>query len=338
MATIKDVARAAGVAPSTVSRVLAGSSRISPETHEKVRAAMKELKYHPNAIARSLLARATQTIGLIIARPAEQAFTNPFFPELMRGIAAVLHQQGYNLMLTMADSPQEERSACLKLLRQRRVDGVVLTSGRIKDRLIDDLLAEEHSFVLVGRVPDERPVSWVNNDNVGVGAMAVEHLVSRGHRRIGLINGPADMMVAVDRRQGYQEALKRAGLPVVAAYEADGAFTREGGYAAMVRLLGLPEPPTAVFCTDDSMAVGALTALRERGLDGAVALVGVNDDPLTALLDPPLSTIRVPVFDLGATAARMLVEILQGKVEGPRQVVLPCQLVVRASSNWSLPS
>ncbi|MFZ5814471.1 MAG: LacI family DNA-binding transcriptional regulator [Bacillota bacterium] len=336
MATIKDVARLAGVAPSTVSRVLAGSSRISPETHEKVRAAMKELKYHPNAIARSLLTKATHTIGLIIARPAEQAFTNPFFPELMRGIASVLHKQGYNLLLTMADSPQEERSACLKLLRQRRVDGVVLTSGRLKDRLIDDLLGEGHSFVLVGRVPDARPVHWVNNDNVAVGAMAVEHLISRGHRRIALINGPADMMVTIDRRQGYLDALQRSGLPHDPAWDLNGGFTREGGYRAMVQLLSLKDPPTAVFCSDDAMAVGALTALRERGLQGSVALVGVNDDPLTALLDPPLSTIRIPVFDLGATAAHMLVEILSGKVEGQRQVILPSQLVVRASSNWNL--
>ncbi len=337
IATIKDVARAAGVNPSTVSRVLSGSSRISPETHEKVRAAMKELNYHPNAIARSLHAKATRTVGLIIARPAEQAFTNPFFPELMRGIAHVLHAQGYDLMLTMADSPQEERSASLKLLRQRRVDGILLTSGRVKDKLIDDLLAEEHPFVLVGRSPDYRPVSWVNNDNVAVGAMAVEHLISRGHRRIALINGPADLMVTVDRRQGYLDALQRAGLAYRAEYELDGHFTKEGGYRAMLHLINLPESPTAVFCTDDAMAVGALTALRERGLDGAVALVGVNDDPLTALLDPPLSTIRIPVFDLGATAAYMLVDHLSGKADGPRQVILPSQLVVRASSNWVFP-
>jgi len=337
MATIKDVARLAGVNPSTVSRVLAGSSRISPETHEKVRAAMKELKYHPNAIARSLLAKATHTIGLIIARPAEQAFTNPFFPELMRGIAAVLHDKGYDLMLTMANTPQEERAASLKLLRQRRVDGVVLTSGRVKDRLIDDLVSEEHPFVLVGRSPDHRPISWVNNDNVAVGAMAVEHLISRGHQRIALVNGPADLTVTIDRRQGYVDGLQRAGLPLIDGYELDGHFTREGGYRAMVQLLNLPNPPSAVFCTDDAMAVGALTALRERGLDGAIALVGVNDDPLTALLDPPLSTIRIPVFDLGATAAGMLVDQLAGQVDGPRQVVLPSQLVVRASSNWTYP-
>lgn len=336
MATIKDVARVSGVAPSTVSRVLAGSSRISPETHEKVRATMRELNYHPNANARSLVRNATHTIGLIIARPAEQAFTNPFFPEVMRGIGSVLSTEGYNLMLSMTTSAAEEHSACLHMLRQRRVDGVVLTSARNDDRLIDDLLTEEHPFVLIGRAPGHRQVHWVDNDNVAVGEMAVEHLISKGHQRIGLIGGPQDLTVTTDRRQGYANALSRAGLPLRPEYETDGGFIREGGFRAMVDLLRLAEPPTAVFCTDDAMAVGALLALRTQGQTNAVALVGVNDDPLAALIDPPLSTIRIPVFDLGAMAARILVDLLAHPVTGPRQVVLPSQLVVRESSNWTL--
>lgn len=336
VATIKDVARAADVAPSTVSRVLAGSSRISPETQEKVRAAMRELNYHPNAIARSLVAKSTHTIGLVISRPAEQAFANPFFPEVMRGIGAVLQAEGYSLMLTMTADPTEERAACMKMLRGRRVDGVLLTSARLQDQFIDDLLTENHPFVLIGRVPDHRPVTWVNNDNVAVGEMAVEHLISRGHRRIALISGPADMTVTHDRHQGFVGALQRSGLPVVPGYQLDGGFTKEGGFRAMVQLLSQPEPPTAVFCSDDAMAVGAMMALREQGLTREVALLGVNDDPLTALIDPPLSTIRIPVFDLGATASRMLVDILAHRVSGPRQVILPSQLVVRESSNRTL--
>ncbi|HYG56472.1 MAG TPA: LacI family DNA-binding transcriptional regulator, partial [Symbiobacteriaceae bacterium] len=160
MTTIKDVARAAGVAPSTVSRVLAGSSRISPDTQEKVRAAMKAMNYHPNAIARSLVARATHTVGLVVARPAEQAFANPFFPEVMRGIGSVLYAEGYSLMLSMTATPQEERTACMRMLRQRRVDGVILTSTRLHDQLVDDLIAEEFPVVLIGRVPDHRPLAW----------------------------------------------------------------------------------------------------------------------------------------------------------------------------------
>lgn len=336
MTTIKDVARAAGVAPSTVSRVLAGSTRISPETQEKVRAAMKDLNYHPNAIARSLVHKATHTIGLVIARPAEQAFANPFFPEVMRGIGSALYAEGYSLMLSMAASAAEERSACMRMLRQRRVDGVILSSARMHDELIDDLLREEFPFVLIGRVQDHRPVTWVNNDNVAVGEMAVEHLISRGHQRIGLIGGAADLTVTSDRNQGYLTALSRAGLPAPAEYQVEGGFTKEGGYRAMFRMLALPVPPTAVFVADDAMAVGALTALKEAGKVRQVALVGVNDDPLTALIDPPLSTIRIPVFDLGATATRMLTDILSRRVVGTRQVILPSQLVVRESTNWTL--
>ncbi|MGE5672666.1 MAG: LacI family DNA-binding transcriptional regulator [Mycobacterium leprae] len=336
MATIKDVARLAGVATSTVSRVLSGSSRISPATHEKVRAAVKELNYHPNAIARSLVQKATKTIGLVIARPAEQAFANPFFPEVMRGIGSAVSAEGYNLMLNMSATPSDERTACMRMLSHRQVDGVILTSAHTTDRLIDDLLAEEYPFVLIGRVPDSRPVNWVNNDNVAVGEMAVEHLIGHGHRRIALVRGPKDLTVTTDRQQGYASALKRAGLPVLPEYHVDGGFTKEGGYRSMIQLLGLPEPPTAVFCSDDLMAVGALIALKERQLTRSVALLGVNDDPLTALIDPPLSTIRIPIFDLGIMAARMLIDSLSGKVAGPRQLILPSQLVVRESSNWTL--
>jgi len=332
LATIKDVAAAAGVAPSTVSRVLAGSSRISPQTHEKVQAAMKALKYHPNAIARSLAQKTTQTIGLVMARPVEQAFANPFFPEVMRGIGSVLHARGYHLLLSMAATPAEERAACLKLLRQRHVDGVILTTSHSKDRLVDDLLKEGYPFVLIGRAEGQRAASWVNNDNVAVGAMATEHLISRGHRRIALINGPLDTLVALDRRKGYLDALTRGGLSRRPEWEMDGGFSKEGGTRAMHGLLSLPEPPTAVFCVDDATAVGALIALKERGKIGAVAIAGVNDDPLTALTDPPLTTVRIPVFDLGATAATVLIDGLTGRVTGPRQIILPSQLIVRDST------
>lgn len=333
---MKDVARAAGVSPSTVSRVLAGNTRISPDTTDKVRAAVKSLNYHPNAIARSLVRKSTNTIGLIISRPAEQAFANPFFPEVMRGIGSSLQAEGYNLLLNMTSTPAEERSTTMRLLQQRRVDGVILTSARYHNPLIDDLLDGEWPFVLIGRTLDHRPVNWVNNDNVAVGEMAVQHLLSRGHTRIGLIHGPLDMIVAIDRQLGYSTALQRAGLPLDPELQVDGHFNRDGGYHGLHRLLRLPNPPTAIVCADDAMAVGALTALKELGLSRQVALMGVNDDPMTALGDPPLSTVRIPVFDLGATAATTLLNLLSQEMTGPRQVILPCQLVVRESTNWAL--
>lgn len=336
MTTIRDVAKAAGVAPSTVSRVLSGSSRISPATQERVRAAVAKLNYYPNAIARSLAGRATHTIGIVIARPAQQALANPFFPELLRGVGTCLQGRNYNLLLSMTGSPAEERTACMRMVHHRQVDGVILTSSRTHDRLIDELMAEEFPFVLVGRVDDQLPINWVNNDNAAVGAMAVEHLIARGHRRIGLVAGPPDLTVTIDRRRGFEETLARAGLPLTPKHQVNGAFTKEGGYRGMGQLLSQPEPPTAVFCTDDAMAVGALMALKERDLAHQVAVVGVNDDPLTALIDPSLTTVRIPVFELGNTAAQILVDQLRGVVQGPRQVILPSQLVVRESTNWTL--
>ncbi len=334
MANIKDVARLAGVSPSTVSRVIAGSSRISPETQARVREAMRALNYYPNANARSLVRRKTHAIGVIIARPAEQAFANPFFPEVLRGIGSELRRHGYDLVLSMTAAPDEEQGACMRLLKQRRVDGVILTSSRAHDELLTELAAEQYPFVLIGRAAPGQAVSWVNNDNVAVGEMAVEHLVGRGHRRIAMINGPADLTVSIDREQGFRQAVDRFKLDLPAGYVVEGDFTKDGGYRAMAELLSRPDPPTGVFCADDAMAVGALMALKERGLTRRVAVIGVNDDPLTALLDPPLSTVRIPVFDLGATAARLLLDSLTQGVRGPRQIVLPSQLVVRESTNW----
>lgn len=334
MATIRDVAQRAAVSPSTVSRVLAGSTRISPDTHARVQKAMDELNYHPHAIAASLARRSTQSIGMVISRPPEQAFANPFFAEVIRGIGSVLHEAGLHLLLSFTPTPAEAHRVCLGLLRQRRVDGVILTSARQQDPLIAELHRECFPFVLIGRTQDGPPVSWVNNDNVLVGALATDHLLSRGHRRIALIIGPRDEVVSADRRQGWAQALARAGVPAPTEYVVDGGFTQEGAYRAMERLLALPERPTAVVAADDVMALGALRAAKEHGLSvpGDLALVGVNDDPISAYLQPPLTTVRIPVFELGATAARSLIELLSPGSLGPRQVILPSQLVVRESS------
>lgn len=336
MVTIKDVAKLAGVAPSTVSRVLSSSTRISPETHERVRQAMRELNYHPNAIARSLASNSTATVGLMIARPAEQALANPFFPELMRGIGSILYGAGYNLMLSMVGSPAEERQVCLRLLRGRRVDGVILASASLDHQLVDDLLAEQFPFVLVGRVDGQSSITTVNNDNEMVGRMAVQHLIGQGHRRVGLIGGPPELTVSIDRTAGYRQGLAEASIPWDADLEVSGGFQKEGGYQGLLALLERDRPPTAVFAADDAMAVGALLALKERGLEHQIALVGVNDDPLTALVDPALSTIKIPVFELGATAATTLLEMLKRSDWEPRSVLLPSTLVIRASSSWTL--
>lgn len=339
--TIREVAARAGVAPSTVSRVLAGSSRISPETQERVRRAMKELKYHPHALARGLARKSSGTLGLIIARPAEQAFSNPFFAEVIRGIGSVLEGESYNLLLAAVSSPEKGRQECLRMLRGRQVDGVILSSSRVGDRLVETLVRDQMPFVLIGRalrsdLTELSPVLSVNNDNIEVGRTVTAHLLSQARRRVAFLSGPQDLVVSQDRRRGYEEALTAAGLAVDERLIACCDFTREGGYRGMQAVLDSGVRPDAVFAADDMVALGALKALTERGLDvpGDVALAGVNDDPAASLVSPGLTTVRISVFDMGVRAAQLLLQRVRRSGEAPlhQSVLLPTELIVRGSS------
>ncbi|HYF90654.1 MAG TPA: LacI family DNA-binding transcriptional regulator [Symbiobacteriaceae bacterium] len=341
--TIKDVARVAGVSASTVSRVLAGDARISAKTQEKVRQVLREMDYHPHAGARSLVTGSSRNIGLITARPTTETFANPFFPEVIRGIGSVLETEGYNLLLSTTQGEVRQREACLQMLRSRHVDGIVLTSSRMGDSLIDALVAEKRNFVLIGRPADAEGrlahpgVHFVNNDNVLAAAVAVEHLVNRGHRRIGFINGPKHWVFCHDRLQGYLHGLEEAGIAPDSELVLQGHITQQDGGQAVARLMALPNPPTAVLATDDTLALGALETALRRGVrvPADLAVMGFNDSPITSWTRPQLTTVRIPVYDLGAMAARMLVGMLDGIPSRPHQVILPSQIIVRESTSGS---
>lgn len=332
--TIRDVAARAGVNPSTVSRVLTANRRISQETRNRVLQAIAELDYHPNAIGRSLTARATRTIGLLIARPASEALANPFFSEMIAGVSSVLQREGYNLLLSLSENAHEERSACLSLLRGRQVDGVILTSARARDPVIGDLESMGSPYVIVGRQMGNQHGNTVNNDNVGLGRMVAEYLLGLGHRRVAIITGPSDLMVSRDRVEGYRQALEQAGCTLPPDCEVQGDFSHNSGYRAMNRLLELSPAPTAVFATDDLMAIGALECLQDREVPVPLrmSVVGVNDDPRGRYLTPPLTTVHIPIFDMGVMAATRLLQLLRGRCGSPGPIILPGNLVVRCSA------
>lgn len=338
--TIKDVARAAGVSASTVSRVLAGNTNISAATHEKVRQVLREMNYHPHAGARSLVTGSSKTIGLITSRPAAETFATPFFPEVIRGIASVLEGEGFNLLLSTTRGERNEREACLQMLRSRHADGVILTTSRLGDDLLDALEAESRNFVLIGRPADGEgrmahpQVHYVNNDNVLAAVVATEHLVRRGHRRIAFVNGPNHWTHCFDRLQGYRQALEEAGLPFDPALVLQGNITQQDGHHAVDRLITLPQPPTALLAVDDTIALGAMEAAQQRGLrvPQDLAIAGFNDSAITAWTRPQLTSVRIPVYDLGAMAARMLIGLLHGIPSRPHQVILPSQIIAREST------
>jgi len=344
--TIKDVAKRAGVSPSTVSRVIADHPRISRATKERVRAAMRELNYQPNAAARSLVRRRTQTIGVALSRSTEAALANPFFPEVLRGIGAAARLARYSLTLTTATSYDEERQQCMELLTQRRVDGLIVLASHTDDPLIDWLDERGHPFVVLGRVPG-RDVPHVNNDNVAAAREATQHLLELGHRRIAFVGGPLDFIVTLDRLEGYKQALQEAGLAVDPRLVVTTDFSYEQAYEAARRLLtdsslagapgkgagGVSGRPTAFVAIDDGVALGVLAAAKSLGLrvPEQVSVVGFNDSPVCPHVAPPLTSVFIPVFDMGFAAAQMLCDILAGK-RGSRAVSLATRLVVRQST------
>lgn len=335
--TLEEVARLAGVSRSTVSRVVNGHPNVRPEVRERVWEVIRQTGYQPHAAARSLVTRRTRVIGLMIPQAVTTLFTDPYFPILMRGVADACNAHNYHLMLSLfsqrqiRDSRTHQDQLYQQVLRGRYLDGVVVSSAPLDDPIFPRLLEENVPFVIVGRYPHER-VSYVDVDNVVGARMAVEHLLRLGHERIATITGPPNMCAGQDRLEGYRQALAARGIPVDERLIAEGDFTEQGGRTAMQRLL--PHRPTAVFAASDMMAVGALKTIREAGLSVPedIALVGFDDVPLASMVDPPLTTVRQPIEQLGSMAVELLISLLENPGgDSVHRVVLPTELVIRAS-------
>lgn len=330
---IKDVALHAGVSPSTVSRVIANHPRISHATRERVQSAMKELDYHPNMIARSLVRQSSEVIGLLIPSTIDQFFVNPFFPEVLRGITQVAQHAGYDILLSTALHGLNDVERLEQMVRSKRVDGMILLTARQRDPLIEVLCENHIPSVLIGRPADDVAISWVNNDNLKAAYDDTRHLLDLGHRRIGFIGGSQDFVVSSDRLQGYASALEDAHVPFDPSLVVGGEFLEEVGYSGMMRLLALAERPSAIVASDDVLAFGAMRAAGELGyrIPEDMGIVGFNDIPLAKLANPPMTTMNVHIFELGQAAASILVDKIANPTKPPRSVIIPHTLVVRRS-------
>lgn len=333
MTTIKDVAKLAGVSPSTVSRVIADNRRISPATKERVKKLMTELDYHPNMIARSLIKRTSHTLGLILSRSTDSAFSNPFFSEIIRGISAVTQSYHYSLMLATAEDYAKEAKQCLRMVTEKRVDGILLLASRVNDELIPELIKNNYPFVVVGRAPEINKCYSVNNDNIRAAYSAVRHLFNLGHQRIALLNGPEEYIFCQDRYEGYRFAFREFGIENDPLLVKKGCFSQDDGYRLTLELLNLSLPPTAIFAVDDLMALGAYKAIKEKKLriPDDIAVVGFNDDPLASVIEPNLTTVRIPIYEMGVAASTMIIDLLQNQEVFPAQKILSSELIIRDS-------
>lgn len=332
-ATIKDVAARAGVSPSTVSRVVSNHPRISEKTKRQVRLAMEELGYHPNVLARSLAKKSSEAIGVLIPSTTEEFFMNPFFPELLRGISEVAKREGYDILLTTSDTGKEDVRTLTRMIHGKRVDGVLLLSSRMQDPLMQVLQENPFPAALVGRPMMELPIAWVNNDNVHACYQATKHLIGLGHSRIGFLGGDEGLLVTRDRLQGYHQALDESGIPTDRRLMFSSSFMEQGGYMGMMRLLALPDRPTAVVASDDLLAFGAMRAAGELGyrIPEDIAVVGFNNVKLTEISNPSLTSVDVNIYELGTTAAQLLIEQIRGGGPVAAATLVPTHLVVRHS-------
>ena len=332
-ATLEEVAELAGVSRATVSRVINGKPRVSRETRVAVERAANRLGYVPNRVARSLVTRRSDSIGLVIPEPTAQFFGDPFFPRLVRGVTEGLAEPGVQLVLFMPQSSKDE-ARLASYLSGGHVDGVLLVSLHGVDPLPLELKRQGIPMVLCGRPLAAAEVSYVDADNEHGAAQAVAHLVELGRQTIAMVAGPQDMGVGVDRLEGYRRALRAAGRSPSPTLEEVGDFTFEGGHAAMQALLKRRPDLDAVVAASELAALGAMIALRsaDRRVPDDVAVVGFDDSPVGQTADPPLTTIRQPIELMGREMTRLLLQTINTGDRTPQHLILGTELVVRASS------
>ncbi|MFR0355898.1 LacI family DNA-binding transcriptional regulator [Streptomyces sediminimaris] len=329
--TIKTVAARAGVGRTTVSRVVNGSDLVSADARARVLAAIKELNYVPNTVARGLVTSRTNAVALVIPESASRLGSEPFFAALIRGVSEALADNRTQLQLMLVRD-QAEREQLTESVAARRVDGVLLVSVHADDPLPAMLEAMGLPTVLAGRRDVGERLSYVHADNAGGAAEAVRHLLAGGRTRIATIAGPLDMDVGRSRLEGWRTAHHEAGVPASQLLVETGDFSWESGRRAMRSLLERVPDLDAVFAASDLMALGALEELRrrQRQVPGDVAVIGFEDS-LARYAHPPLTTVRQPVEELGRTMVRILSEITrQGAAR--QQLMLPTELVVRESA------
>ncbi|HEU5158721.1 MAG TPA: LacI family DNA-binding transcriptional regulator [Streptosporangiaceae bacterium] len=327
--TLSDVAQAAGVHPGTASRALnpATRSRVSPATARRVLAAASRLGYLPNSLARGLRTRRSYTVGIMIPD-----LTNPLFPPIVRGVDEVLGPAGYSGLVANTDNDQTREELLFAALRSRQADGFIVATAHREHALLDRMAEAEVPMVLVNRTTENRAIPAVVPDEAAGIRTVVRRLAALGHRRIAHLAGPQILSTGHGRYRAYLDAMAGQRLEPGPVAFADG-FTEAAGRAAGGELLAARPRPTAVVAGNDLLAIGLLDLLQEAGLDcpGDVSVVGFNDHPMLARMATPLTTVRIPQREIGAEAARLLLDLLTEP--GPaKMLLLPTQLIERAST------
>jgi LacI family transcriptional regulator len=328
--TLEEIGRRAGVSRSTVSRVVNGHPDVSPDVQQRVMDVIRATGYRPNQAARSLVSNRSGLIGLVIPSDVHSVFADPYFGRLIQGMTGRANKTDQTLSLFLFEDEREEMEMYPRVIVNALVDGVIVTATRMGNPLVERMVEDGTSFVMVGR-PDTDGISYVDVDNRDGAARVTAHLIEHGRTRLATVAAPSNTTTGVDRRSGFLDAVSAAGLDVAPGGVVEGDYTDQGGYDAMVRLL--EGRPDAVFCASDTMAVGALRALADAGVScpGDVAVAGFDGLLGAHETDPSLTTVTQPVGDTGAAAVDLLLDVLEADDGAVRQRILPTELTIRQS-------
>jgi DNA-binding LacI/PurR family transcriptional regulator len=333
---LREVAERAGISVATASAILNPSrsnTRFSAVTRDRVLDAAKELRYHPNALARALTGQPTRTLGVLFGlERASVAVANPYVFTVLQGIVAAAAEARYNV--TLFTEPWHGASVSAGLVRDRRTDGVIVIAPTVDSDIISCLAEFEIPVVAIATPAEDSLAPSVDVDNIAGATLAVEHLLSLGHRRIAHLTGDTNLRSSMERRDAFLAVLSDAKITVPSEYILPGLYTFESGYERALELLSLPVPPTAVFAASDSIAQGVLKAAKEKkiAVPERLSVIGFNDLPEGPTFDPPLTTIRQPLTEIGEEAARLLLRRVQSESVALKANLFCPSLVLRAST------
>lgn len=329
MATMKQVAERAGVSTSTVSHVINNTRTVSADVRERVLAIIAETRYIPSAVARSLKNDRTHTIGMMVPNSS-----NPYFAELIQGIEDAAFKLSYNIILCNAYDDPRKQAAYLRVLLEKRIDGLILVASGADAALAELLRTSSVPMVLVDREVAGVEADFIESNHEDGGYRATRYLIGLGHQQIGCVSGPEDLQPSRDRVAGYRRALREAGLRFRPDYLVHSDFTSEGGFNAFGQLLGLSTPPTAIFASNDLMAIGGICAAAEAKVrvPADLSVIGYDDIALASYSTPRLTTMAQPKYDMGQMITHLLLERIAGHHLPLRRELLQTTLVERQST------
>lgn len=330
MATISDVAKKAEVSVATVSYVVNGTRNVAPETEKRVRRAMEDLEYHPNAAAQSLRTRSTHVVGLVISD-----ISNPFFATLVRGAEDCARQNAYSVLICNTSEKMEDELVYLQLLSRRRIDGMLLAPTGKNDEMIRRLIERGMHIVFIDRKPDSIMASSVLSENEEGAYQATSHLISLGHTRIGIVVGLPEVSTTTERLRGYERALSKSGITLDRALVTYGGSQIAGAEKACKELFDLPDCPSAVFAGNNLMTIGVMKQLRKLDIrcPQDVSVVGFDDFEWASCFEPTLTTVAQDPYRIGFIAVEQLFKVLSGESLHMSDTRIPTQLKVRGSTS-----